>query len=67
MKKCLSQLALCGCLMQAELAAQPPALISEPMAPPSQELRLPPAGQDNGYQLAGVSQDTSGNELSYGA
>jgi TPR repeat protein len=67
MKKCLSQWVLCGCLTQAALAAQPPALISEPMAPPSQALRVPPEGQGDGYQLAGVSQDTSGNELSYGA
>ena len=67
MKKCLSQLALCGCLMQAALAAQPPVAMSEPMAPPIEALRMPPAGQGGKYLPASVSADTSGNELSYSA
>lgn len=67
MKRGWGQMALCACLMQAALAAEPPVARPEPMVPSRQRLQMPRADQGRELLPPSVSADTSGNELSYGA
>ena len=67
MKKWLSRAVLCGCLMQAVLAGQAFGITPAPSAPSMAQRPAPLAGPGDAKPLDGVSQDTSGNELSYGA
>ncbi|MDQ3059806.1 MAG: sel1 repeat family protein [Pseudomonadota bacterium] len=67
MKKWWGQMAMCACLIQAALAAEPPVVTPEPSLPSSTSWSVSLAGQGSAHAPVGISQDTSGNELSYGA